>query len=185
NLRRFADSYIDILDFYTDVKEFLIELATVKASTIKCLGLVWSRQKKIQTLYSKELGLVFATSLKSNFTDNDKTLVLDEETLLSIFNRLKNRLQNTKYIAIHIASLESFKKVIEKIKGSRIEESELGVEGRGLRIEESGSRIEELGSRIKKSGLRIKESESRSGELGSRSKNQDQEVKKWDQELQE
>ncbi|CAG8483679.1 8071_t:CDS:10 [Racocetra fulgida] len=154
NLGRFADSYIDILDLYTDVKEFLIELATgeqdpnemdeddanqqplfflVKASAMKCLGLVWPRQKEIQ-----ELGLVFAASLESSkniwnvrlgvlasldkyidkldLTENDKTLVLDEGTLLSIFNGLKNGLQDAKYVAIRTASLESFKKVSEKVK---------------------------------------------------------------------
>ncbi|CAG8663072.1 17683_t:CDS:10, partial [Racocetra persica] len=163
NLGRFADSYIDILDLYTDVKEFLIELATseqdpnemdeddanqqplfflVKASAMKCLGLVWSKQKEIQVLHSKELGLVFATSLESSkniwnirlgvlasldkyidkldLTENDKTLVLDEETLLSIFNGLKNGLQDAKYVAIRTASLESFKKVIEKVKDTHL-----------------------------------------------------------------
>ncbi|CAG8524233.1 10813_t:CDS:10, partial [Cetraspora pellucida] len=163
NLGRFVDSYIDILDIYTDVKEFLIELATsdqdpnemdeddanqqplfllVKASAMKCLGLVWPRKMEIQALHSKELGLVFATSLESSkniwnvrlgvlasldkyidkldLTKNDKTLVLDEETLLSIFSGLKNGLQDAKYVAIRTASLESFKKVIEKVKDTHL-----------------------------------------------------------------
>ncbi|RIB22041.1 proteasome stabiliser-domain-containing protein [Gigaspora rosea] len=87
NLGRFADAYIDCLELYTDVKEFLIELATseqdpnemdeddanqrplfllVKSSAMKCLGLVWPRKKEIQVLHSKELGIVLATSLESS-----------------------------------------------------------------------------------------------------------------------
>ncbi|CAG8680578.1 13176_t:CDS:10, partial [Dentiscutata heterogama] len=159
NLGRFADAYIDSLELYADVKEFLIELATseqdpnemdeddanqqplfllVKASSMKCLGLVWPRKKEIQALHSKELGIVLATALESSkniwnvrlgvltsldkyidkldLTESDKLLILDEETLLSIFKGLKNGLQDAKYVAIRTASLDSLKKIIEKVK---------------------------------------------------------------------
>lgn len=70
NLGKFADTYSDTLVIYPEVKEFLTELATgeqdpdemdeddakerplfllVKASAMKCLGLVWPKEKEVQS----------------------------------------------------------------------------------------------------------------------------------------
>jgi hypothetical protein len=43
--------------------------------------------------------------------------VLDEETLNNIFEGLKEGLSDSKYVAIRTASLDTLKKVVEKIKG--------------------------------------------------------------------
>lgn len=79
NLGLFIDALNDKLDIYEEVKDFLIELATetqdpnemeeddsnerplfllVKASAMKCLGLVWSKNKNVQ---SGHLSFIFMT----------------------------------------------------------------------------------------------------------------------------
>ncbi|CAI2172736.1 418_t:CDS:10 [Funneliformis geosporum] len=162
NLGKFADAYSDTLELYPDVKNFLFELATaepdpdemevddandrplfllVKASAVKCLGLVWSKKKEIQKQHFKELGALLASSLKSgknvwnvrlcvleslekfiyklDFSE-PQVQVLDDETLISIFEGLKEGLLDTKYVAIRTASLSSLKKVVDKVKDTSL-----------------------------------------------------------------
>ncbi|CAG8534937.1 9628_t:CDS:10 [Funneliformis mosseae] len=162
NLGKFADAYSDTLELYPEVKNFLFELATaeldpdemevddanerplfllVKASAVKCLGLVWSKKKEIQIQHSKELGTLLASSLKSGKNvwnvrlcvleslekfiykldlSGPQVQVLDDETLISIFEGLKEGLLDTKYVAIRTASLASLKKVIDKVKDTSL-----------------------------------------------------------------
>ncbi|CAG8551849.1 6467_t:CDS:10 [Diversispora eburnea] len=164
NLGLFADAFSDKLDIYEQVKDFLIELAIgsqdpnemdeddandrplfllVKASAMKCLGLVWSKNRNVQKQHSKELGTILASSLGSGKNvwnvrlgvlsslekfvekldlnnNNNDGLVIDEETIINIFEGLKEGLLDAKYLAIRTASLQSLKKVIEKIKGTQL-----------------------------------------------------------------
>jgi hypothetical protein len=88
--------------------------------------------------YSKELGKVLAISLKSGKNvwnvrlcaleslekfiekldfSGQHVQTLEEETLNSIFEGLKEGLSDTKYVAVRTASLDTLKKVVYKIKG--------------------------------------------------------------------
>ncbi|GBC07937.1 hypothetical protein RclHR1_00780017 [Rhizophagus clarus] len=162
NLGKFADAYSDTLVIYPEVKEFLSNLAIgeqdpdemdeddanerplfllVKASAIKCLGLVWPKEKEVQMQHSKELGKLLASSLKSGknvwnvrlcaleslekFVEKldfsgQHVQTLEEETLNSIFEGLKEGLSDTKYVAVRTASLDTLKKVVGKIKGTSL-----------------------------------------------------------------
>jgi len=162
NLGKFADTYSDTLIVYPEVKEFLIELAAgeqdpdemdeddanerplfllVKASAVKCLGLVWPKKKEVQIQHSKELGTLLASSLKSGKNvwnvrlcaleslekfiekldfSGQQVQTLEEETLNSIFEGLKEGLSDTKYVAVRTASLDTLKKVVDKIKGTSL-----------------------------------------------------------------
>ncbi|CAB4480178.1 ARM repeat-containing protein [Rhizophagus irregularis] len=162
NLGKFADTYSDTLVIYPEVKDFLAELATgeqdpdemdeddanerplfllVKASAMKCLGLVWPKEKEVQIQHSKELGKLLASSLKSGKNvwnvrlcaleslekfiekldfSGQHVQTLEEETLNSIFEGLKEGLSDTKYVAVRTASFDTLKKVVDKIKDTSL-----------------------------------------------------------------
>jgi nicotinic acid phosphoribosyltransferase len=88
--------------------------------------------------YSKELGKVLAISLKSGKNvwnvrlcaleslekfiekldfSGQHVQTLEEETLNSIFEGLKDGLSDTKYVAVRTASFDTLEKVVDKIKG--------------------------------------------------------------------
>jgi len=113
----------------------------VKGSAMKCLGLVWSKKIEVQIQYSKELGTLLANSMGSGKNvwnvrlcaleslekfiekldfSGQQNRALDEETLNNIFEGLKEGLLDTKYVAIRTASLNTLKKVADKIKDTSL-----------------------------------------------------------------